>query len=233
MTARLERWRHHAGPAAYVAWAVVSVVLSLMAGGLSAENTTRLWVLGLLGVELLVWRAVVRAAQRVRSPRARYVALGVLLAALVEGFHMISAPVFPSLRVAAGAAWTEALRSYAVDLAFTVPAYVVILHVMWWLTRRLRFTPWTYAVVMGLAQTLGDGGLWFFLGAPALLGLLPYPMTNYHAMNVLPYLAVREDVAPTQERGGVWVLLAIPAVMATYAVCGALIQWVGRWLGLA
>lgn len=226
-------WRTRAGPAAYVAWAAVAVALSLKAGGLSPENTTRLSVLGLLGVELLLWRPLVRVAQRVRSPRARYVALGVPLAALVEGFHMISAPVFPSLRVAAGAGWTEALRRYAVDLAFTVPAYVVILHVMWWLTRRLRFTPWTYAVVMGLAQTLGDGGLWFFAGAPALLGLLPYPMTNYHAMNVLPYLAVRADVEGTERRGGAWVLVTVPAVMATYAVCGALIQWVGRWLGVA
>jgi len=203
---------------------VLAIGLSLVAGGLKPENVTRLLTLAFLALQVACWPSLPRRP----SSRAFFVALGCLLAAAVEGFHMISRPVFPSLTVTAGTPPVQALRFYLIDLAFTLPAYVVILSVIWWFAARYRYSVWGYTLTFGLAQALGDGGLVFFLAAPPMLAFLPYPMTNYHAMNVLPYLLTR----PAGQRTGAARLLAIPAVIATYWCCGAVIQWVGRSLGM-
>jgi hypothetical protein len=47
--------------------------------------------------------------------------MGVLLAAVVEGMHMISKPVYSSLVVGPGTSPADALRFYAIDLAVTTP----------------------------------------------------------------------------------------------------------------
>ena len=65
------------------------------------------------------------------------------------------------------------------DRLYTVPAYLVVLSVIWWFINRYRYPYWHYVITMGLGQALGDGGLLFFLNAPAMLVFLPYPMTNY------------------------------------------------------
>ena len=64
-----------------------------------------------------------------------------------------------------------------------------------------------------------------------MLVFLPYPMTNYHAVNVLPFLAVRGQLDPERPSSArSW--LVVPAVVGTYLVCGALIKVAGRWSGL-
>ena len=106
-----------------------------------------------------------------------------------------------------------------------------IFSVIWYFIERYRYSLWQYVIVMGFAQAIGDGGLFFFLNAPALLVFLPYPMTNYHAMNVIPLLAVRDGLNPGRSANA-RSALAIPAVIGTYLVCGAIIKALGRWCGL-
>ena len=107
------------------------------------------------------------------------------------------------------------------DRLFTLPAYVVIFSLLWFFINRYRYTLWNYILVMGLAQTLGDGGLFFFIDAPAMLFFLPYPMTNYHAINIIPFLAVRDHLPPARSiSAGRY--LAIPALIGAYLVCGAI-----------
>ena len=218
------------GPALYVSWVVLAIGISLAATGLTPENVTRLLVVAFLLVQLALRRPLAGALPRV-APRIRFVVLGTLLAAVVEGFHMISKPVFASLRVDRATPPSRGLAFYGVDLLFTVPAYVVIFSVLFFFVARYRYGAWAYAVGLGFAQTIGDGGLFFFAKAPALLLFLPYPMTNYHAVNVIPFLAVRDGLPEGRRAGGrAW--LAVPAVIATYLVCGAAIQAVGRACGL-
>ena len=96
---------------------------------------------------------------------------------------------------------------------------------------RYPYPLWHYVVLMGLAQALGDGGLFFWWNAPAMLFFLPYPMTNYHAINVLPFLAVRAQLQPARS-ASLGRYLAVPGVIGTYLVCGALIKLLGRYYGL-
>jgi hypothetical protein len=218
------------GPALYGLWASFAVAFSVAVSGLTPENVTRLLVIGFLLAQIALRSRLVRALPA-RTPRTRFVVMGTLLAAVVEGFHMISSPVFLSLRIGRDTPLAEGLKFYALDLLFTVPAYLVILSVIWFFVERYRYATWPYVVVVGFAQAMGDGGLFFFANAPALLAFVPYPMTNYHAINVIPFLAVRDGLRPGRTAGArAW--LVVPAVIATYLVCGAVIKALGRWLGL-
>lgn len=219
------------GPALYCLWALLAIGLALALAGVNAESITRLLVLALLGGQL-VGRAWLLRAFPGLAPRTRFILLGTLLAAVVEGCHMFSMPVFPTLRIGWDTPLLQGLTWYGLDLLVTVPAYVVIFTVIWRCITRYHYTLWRYVLIMGLAQALGDGGLFFWFNAPAMLVFLPYPMSNYHAINVLPFLAVRAQLPPTHaSRLGPY--LALPVVIGTYLVCGALIKLVGRWWGLA
>lgn len=218
------------GPALYCVWAAAAIGLSIALAGLSAESVTRILVIAFLFVQLALRSTLVKALPAL-TPRARFVVLGTLLAAVVEGFHMISTPVFLSLRVGRETPLAMGLKFYALDLLFTLPAYLVIFSVIWFFVERHRYATWPYVVLMGLAQALGDGGLFFFANAPAMLVFIPYPMTNYHAINVIPFLAVRDQLPPERATGA-RAFLAVPAVIGTYLVCGAVIKALGRWFGL-
>lgn len=214
----------------YLLWALLAISLSLMVGGLSPENLTRLLVLAFLGIQFL-FRKPLSDCFAGLSPGPRFVLLGTLLAAAVEGFHMISKPVFESLQIQATTTPAEGLWFYGLDLLFTIPAYLVIFSVIYWFLRRYNYPFWHYTLLMGFAQVMGDGGIFFFLQAPAMLLFLPYPTSNYHALNVLPYLNVHKQLdsdRPYDARA----MLALPAVIATYLCCGAIIQWLGRLSGL-
>lgn len=214
----------------YLAWATIAIGLSIAIAGLTAESITRLLVLAFLLLQVGV-RLPLAAAFPALAPRTRFILLGTLLATVVEGFHMISMPVLPQLTVYAETPAAEALRRYAIDLALTVPAYLVIFGVIWWFVSRFRYSLWTYLILFGAAQALGDGGLAFFTAAPAMIAFLPYPMTNYHAVNVLPFLATR-DALPPGRRDDATRWLALPAVMVTYFACGTLIKVAAKWLGV-
>lgn len=215
---------------AYLAWLVLSIGGAIAISGLSPEATTRLGVVALLGLELALREPLLGAAARLPA-RVRFVLVASLLACVVEGLHMGSKPVFDVLRVTGTTPHAEALERYAIDLAFTLPAYLVIFAVMERFARRYRYSRLEYALAMGLGQTLGDGGIFFFAAAPWMLAFLPYPMTNYHAINVLPYLAIEPTLDPGRAASRRR-FLAIPALIATYLACGALIKLVGRALGL-
>lgn len=211
-------------PPLYCLWAAVAIGLSLALAGLNAESVTRLLVLGFLALQLLARRRLIAAVPGL-TPRTRFILLGTLLAAVVEGFHMISMPVLPTLRVGWETPPSQAALNYGIDLLLTVPAYLVIFAVLWSFVTRYRYERWEYAIVMGLAQALGDGGIYFFAAAPAMLAFLPYPMTNYHAVNVIPFLATEDALPPDRVRSArAW--LVIPVVIAVYFVCGAAIKLV-------
>lgn len=218
------------GARLYCLWAAIAIGLSVAAAGLTAETVTRLCVLAFI-VAQYVFRAALVKALPALAPRTRFIVMACVLAAVVEGFHMISKPVYPSLVIGWETPPAEALRRYALDLVATLPAYVVIFAVIWYFINRYRYGFWSYVVLMGLGQALGDGGIFFFAEAPQLLVFLPYPMTNYHAVNVIPFLAVRGALAPARDARG-WPWLAVPALIGTYLVCGAVIKLAGRAAGL-
>ncbi len=221
----IRRSRLGTGSLLYCAWAALAIGFSIVHAGLSPESITRILVVLFLGAQIALRQPLSRALPGL-SPRLRFVVMGTLLAAVVEGFHMISKPVRPDLTVTPGMPVATALHHYGVDLLLTVPAYLVIFSVIYWFISRYHYTLWQYVLVMGAAQALGDGGIYFFAAAPAMLVFLPYPMTNYHAVNVIPYLAVREEL-PAARREGWGAYLALPAVIVIYFVCGAAIKLVG------
>ena len=221
-------WR--VGPTLYCLWAAGAIGLAIALAGLTPESVTRLLVIAFLFVQIALRSKLAKALPSL-APRLRFVVLGTLLAAVVEGFHMISSPVFLSLRIGRDTPPAQGLKFYELDLLFTVPAYLVIFSVIWFFVDRYRYATWPYVVVMGFAQAMGDGGVFFFANAPALLAFVPYPMTNYHAINVIPFLAVRDGLRPGRT-GGARAWLVVPAVIATYLVCGAVIKALGRRLGL-
>lgn len=217
-------------PKLYCAWAVLAISLSLAIGGFSPENVTRLLVLAFLLVQFLLRSRLSSGVFSSLGPAVRFVLLGTLLAAVVEGFHMTSTPVFPSLRIDSSVTLAVAARRYLLDLLFTLPAYLAVFSVIWWFVARYRFRPLTYVLSVGLGQTLGDGGIAYFLASPAMLVFLPYPMTNYHAMNILPYLSVRDRPGAAPRRS-LAAFLVVPALIATYFLCGAAIRCVGPLFG--
>lgn len=218
------------GAKLYCLWAVTAIGVSVVLAGPSAETITRLLVLAFMGAQY-VFRATLVNALPGLAPQARFIAMGVLLAAVVEGFHMVSKPVYSSLLVGPDTSPADALRFYAIDLLVTTPAYVVVFAVIWFLINRFHYGLWSYIVVMGLGQALGDGGAFYFAETPQMLLFLPYPMTNYHACNVLPFVATR-DTLPTTRVAGMRSWLAVPALIAVYLACGSLIKLAGRAAGL-
>lgn len=150
------RWRR-IGPALYVLWAAAAISLAIAKAGLSAESVTRLLVLAFLLAQFALRPLFVKALPTL-APRARFVVLGTALATAVEGFHMISKPVFASLRVGPGTPLAQALASFGIDLLFTVPAYVAILSVMWTFVSRHRYPTWSYVLAMGSRRRSATAG---------------------------------------------------------------------------
>ena len=214
----------------YCTWAILSILLAVTAAGLNAETVTRLLTLAFLGLQIRA-RATLASCAPFVSPRWRFVIMGTVLAAVVEGFHMISKPVFASVTIGWNTTLAQALKNYAIDLLFTVPAYLVILNVMWHFVNRYTLSTWEYVFLAGLGQTLGDGGIFFFAGAPFMLLFLPYPMTNYHAMNIIPFLAVKNEIEPAG-RPFLATVYFVASIIVTYLVCGTLIKLAARPFGL-
>ncbi|WP_146131536.1 hypothetical protein [Merismopedia glauca] len=217
-------------PKIYCFWTTVSILLAVALAGFSSESVTRLLVIVFLFVQI-AWRSTLAKVLPWFSPKTRFIVLGTVLAAVVEGCHMISTPVFRSLRIGWDTSFTQGLLYYVIDLLFTVPAYLVIFSVIWYFINQYHYSLWHYVVVMGLAHTLGDGGIFFFLNAPQMLLFLPYPMTNYHAIDLIPFLAVCDRLRP-ERLSSPFAYLAVPGVIGTYLVCGTIIKLLGRAFGL-
>ena len=217
-------------PTLYCLWAAFAICSAIAFSGFSAESVTRLLVIVFLFGQIALRSMLVKALPRL-APKARFIFMGTVLAAVVEGFHMISTPVFLSLRVGMDTPLAQGFTNFVLDLLFTVPAYLVIFSVIWHFINRYHYTFWRYAIIMGLGQALGDGGLFYFLNAPMMLFFLPYPMTNYHAINVIPFLAVCDDLK-CDRRASAWMYIAVPGLIGTYFICGAIIKLLGRFFGI-
>lgn len=217
------------GPKLYCLWATISISLALALAGFSSESITRLLVIVFLFVQI-AWCSILAKVLPWFPPKRRFIVVGTAFAAVVEGFHMISTPVFPSLRIGWDTSFIQGLLYYALDLLFTIPAYLVIFSVIWYFINRYHYSLWHYIIVMGLAHALGDGGIFFFLNTPQMLLFLPYPMTNYHVIDLIPFLAVRDQLKP-ERLSGAFAYLAIPGVIGTYLVCGTIIKLLGRSFG--
>ena len=213
----------------YLLWALVALGLAFAQPGHSLDHATRVLLLLFVGLQLAAAPALRRALAR-WQPRTRFVLCAMFLAALVEGLYMFTRPAFACLQVTRETPALRALNYYLSDLALTWPAYFVIFLVIWRQLNRYRYSFWEYALVMGMGQALGDGFV-FFVSAPVMVAFLPYQMLNYHAMNILPYLVVRDDLDPQASRSARR-FLALPLLVAVYLACGAMIAFVGPRLGL-
>ena len=191
--------------------------------GPSRNSLTRLLILAYLALTLALGR-------RYRPSGGALLFLGTCLASsmVVEFCYMFSRPVFTQLLFQAGDSPAVLVYKTVVDWAFTTPAYLVIYAVFWLLLKRFRYSLTEYVLLFSAGQALGDGNA-FFLAQPHMLLFIPYVMLNYQAINVLPYLWVRQKLTGRALRGR-WLvpLLVIPA---TYWVAGACIQVVGKIWG--
>jgi hypothetical protein len=211
-------------------WLFASVAIALARSGLDADGKTRVAILGYLALCLLaywVWGRQLRP----RNPKGVFLALSLLGAMLGETAYMISRPLHPSLLVTPGMSASETLHRTAIDLTLTFPAYICIFLVIWWFARRYRYSAFSFFVVMGLGQALGDGQA-YFLANPFMLLFLPYVMSNYWAMTFVPFLVVREQLPADRKPAGVLAHLApLVALPVTYFVVAAVILTLGAKLG--
>lgn len=213
----------------YGAWAVVTFVIVFAKGGLSADNVTHAGIIIFFFITLWIYRW--RKGKPVAQPKRYFITWCVFGAAVVEGCYMITAPVFSSLRITHSMAFGLMVQKYATDLVFTIPAYLLIFYVVWRLIQKYEYSPWEYALLVGFGQAMGDGSR-AFLFNPALLIFLPYVMINYHAMNVAPYLAVRDQVQSKGQKG-FWKWAAPPVfIFCAYVASGLVIYTVGALFGL-
>jgi hypothetical protein len=56
---------------------------------------------------------------------------------------------------------------------------------------------------------------------------------NYQAINIVPYLRIRDSLAPGRSGGALKYVLPLALIPATYWIMGAVIILVGRTIGLA
>jgi hypothetical protein len=214
----------------YLGWALPCIGIVLLKDPLAPDALTHLAVFAWLGLSLLAIPALRRLAQR-HSPQFVFVTACVASAAVVEGCYMISAPLHPSLLITPRTGAGEAMRSLALDLALTTPAYVLIFWAVWALMRRYAYRPIEFVVLVGAGQALGDG-VAYLSANPAMLIFLPWLMVSYHAMTMAAFLALRDrpGAGPQRRRPAMFVLplLALPAV---YWIAGGTILVVVRALG--
>lgn len=210
----------------YLTWTTVVLALAFLARGASPDNLTRMLVLAFLGCTLL-WQRY-HPGKPHRSGR-EFVLDASWRALVVEFFYMFSRPVFPWLLHRPGDSGWTLLHHTLVDWAFTFPAYLLIFSVFWQILFRYEYSFTAYVVLFSAGQALGDGQA-FFLAQPLMLPWIPYVMTNYQAINVIPYLRARDSLPPGRKRGSWWLpLLLLPI---TYFVAGASIHIVAKLLGM-
>lgn len=213
----------------YCLWSFLSILFALLVSKNLEENITRISVILFLIVQIITLDYI-KKISFIKSQKNRFIFTGTILAIFVEGFHMISTPVFSSLKVDFNMSILKILQNYFIDLIFTIPAYLIIFSVIWYFINKYSYSLWDYIIVFGLSQCLGDGGIFYFISSPFMILFLPYPMTNYHAMNIIPFLLVKDDLKHNNEKK-LMRYIAIPAVILTYLICGAIIKYFGSLNG--
>lgn len=203
----------------YLAWSALVILLVFAKTGFTTDNITHFFILVYLGLSLLYLK---KNTALVRDAKKQFIVLCMTSAAVVEGFYMIQMPVFPSLRVVTGMGFAQILRNYAVDLAFTLPAYFIIFRAIWFLINKYKYNIWQYAILMALGQALGDGSR-TFLANPGLLVFLPYVLINYHAMNLSPYLKIQNTLPVERSNSFFKYLSPLIVLPLVYILCGLII----------
>lgn len=217
----------------YLFWAIISIVFAVLVSKNYAESLTRILVIIFLIVQLIFKKKFITLFLTY-SPKLRFIFIGSFLASIVEGFHMISTPVFSNVRITENTSFIQGINFYLIDLIFTLPAYFIIFYVIWIFINKYKYSLWEYIIIMGFSQALGDGGFFFFLAAPFMLLFLPYPTTNYHAINIIPFLAVKDEITPNNNKSlkeKIFSYSVIPSIIITYFICGAIIKVIGKFFG--
>jgi len=212
----------------YLIWAVVTFVIVLPNKDLYLENITHVLILIFFVLQIVFYKIISKLP--ILDAKKRFILLGVIFASIVEGFYMISDPVFESLKVTSGLSLFQILSNYAIDLLFTVPVYIAIFYAIWFFINKYDYNFWEYLIFISLGQSLGDGGF-FFLANPLALVFLPYVMLNYHSMNLIPYMLVKSDLKKGKKSIMRFVIPPI-ALIAIYFVLGFIIQIIGAIVGL-
>ncbi len=214
----------------YILWALLVFALVFLNDGLSLDNLTHIGIL-LFFVATLLLHLVFQRKKVIKNTKYLFIGKAVGFAAIVEGFYMISKPVFSSLQFVAGMSVGQMLHNYFIDLVFTLPAYAVIFYVIWWLINKYEYSLWQFIILFALGQALGDGSR-TFLSNPGLILLIPYIMINYHAMNLVPFLKIRDKLPTGRSRSVLRFAAPLIFIPATYIVCGTIIYTIGGFFGL-
>ncbi len=213
----------------YVIWAVAVFLFVFIKDGLNLDNLTHMAILVFFFATLAFYYRSGRQ-KAVKNPKYFFITRGMLLAAAVEGFYMISKPVFDSLVITAGMPVEQMLRNYFIDLLFTLPAYGLIFYIIWRLINKYQYSFWEFFILMALGQALGDG-IVTFLTNPILLLLIPYVMINYHAMNAIPYLKIKDTLPVGRLKTGWRFVMPLVLIPATYVFSGVIIYTVAAIFG--
>jgi hypothetical protein len=212
----------------YGVWLAIAALLGF-AHGSNEDNSTRGLILAFFLLQLAAIRPLRSALQRF-APAPRFIGLSVLSGLVVEGCYMVSRPIDASLLVSSSTPPIRALELYLIDITLAGPAYVVIFWFMWRLLGRFRYELWELVILMGAGQALGDGSA-YFTQAPWMLLFLPVLMTNYHAMQVVPFLLVEREASGSDRS---WMRIAVPllGLPLIYVVLGFGVKLLGAAIGL-
>lgn len=205
----------------YIVWAIFVFLVVFIKNGLSLDNLTHLAILVFFFATLLFYKKF-QKENLIKNPKHFFITRCVLFAAIVEGFYMISKPVLDSLRIAAGMSYGQMLNNYFTDLLFTIPAYFLIFYVIWRLINKYEYSFWEFAILTALGQALGDGSRTFLFN-PVLLLFIPYIMINYHAMNAVPYLRIRNALPAGRIKNSWRFIMPLILIPATYLFSGLII----------
>lgn len=214
----------------YLIWASAVFVLIFLKDGLSLDNLTHIGILAIFFVSFSIYIKF-DSKVVVKNPKSFFIISSTVFAAAVEGFYMISSPVFSSLKIKAGMTLTQMAGNYLIDLLFTIPIYLVIFYIVWLLINKYEYSPWEFAVIIPLGQALGDGGQ-TFLVQPFLLLFLPYVMINYQAMSVIPFLKIKNLLPENRSKNAWRYFIPIIILPAVYLLGGTIISMLGKALNL-
>ncbi len=212
----------------YIAWLII-VLCILAFQGVTRDNITRTMILGFILIQIIFLPLLLNYTKRF-EPRKTFLIFGVALAAIVEGTYMVSNPVFSILIINSTTSLQGIIINYLIDLIFTLPVYFGVFLFIWFLINKYKYGFFEYLFFMGLGQTIGDGGF-YLISAPLMIAFLPYIMTNYHAMNVLPFFLVKEKIS-AKKTSKMKYLLPIIVIPIIYIVSGFLIKIIGGFFGL-
>jgi hypothetical protein len=213
----------------YIIWAVIVFAITFVSKGLDSENITHMLIIFFFFAQLIAY-PLIKLVSKLFSPKIGFLTIGLIFAAVVEGFYMISDPVFDSLKLTAGMSMGKMLGNFLIDLIFTIPVYIVIFLVIWYFINRYSYKLWEYLIIISLGQALGDGGF-FFIASPFMLIFLPYVMINYHSMNLIPYILTKDSLKSQKNS---WMKYIIPpsVIILIYIMFGILINIIGPLFAL-